>query len=443
MKKIVKLSVILFVLCTILSVSSFASDFDHTANALSELGLFRGTEKGFELDRESTRAEAATMLVRLLGAEDEAMNLTYSAPYTDVYDWAKPYVQYLYEKGLTKGISDTTFGYSEKCTAQQYATFLLRALGYSDGEVGDFTYENALTFAREKGVADGVNCNGEAFLRDNVCAMSYTALSVAPKSGERDLLTKLLASGAIKDAKGYDKHFENHRGFSKALDFLESDRVSRDMKMVSEERINGALARTTTQTVHSASFTDYENPDKSLFAYVGNSEITLSEAYADALNIPKAERKISYKLEYYYKDGNLYINADDSKIKNETSLEGASETLGGMNIKPAAVPISAIKELGAEKKSDGTTEYTVILYADAMNKVLDSENDVKFDAIEYKISEKGGICTAYGADITVARHEEDSRITERILAEITNLKYGDNVTVTFPKNLEEYVNQKG
>lgn len=438
MKKTIKFSVILFTLCMVLSVFAFASDFDHTAKSLSELGLFKGTEKGFELDREPTRAEAATMLVRLLGAEEEAMSLTYTAPYTDVYDWAKPYVQYLYEKGLTKGISETTFGYSLKCTAEQYSTFLLRALGYSDGEGGDFKYENALNFARELGVADGVNCDGKAFLRDNVSAMSYTALSVSPKSGEDNLLTKLIASGAIKDAKGYDKHFENYRNFSKALESLESDRVSRDMKLVTEERMNGALARTTTQVVHSESFEDYENPDKSLFAYVGNAEILLSDEYADAMNIPKDDRKIAYKLEYYYKDGNLYINSDGSKIKSEETLEGASETLGGMNIKPAFVPLSAIKELKSEKKSDGEAEYTVILYPDAMNKLLPSDNEVKFDAIEYKISEKGGICTAYETDITVFRYEEDIKITEKLSATITNLRYGDNVTVTFPKDLESY-----
>lgn len=437
MKKMVRLSVIVFALCMILSVSVFASDFDHTADALSDLGLFRGTGKGFELDREPTRAEAATMLVRLLGAEEEAMTLTYTAPYTDVYDWAKPYVQYLYEKGITKGTSQTLFGYSDKCTAQQYATFLLRALGYSDGENGDFTYENAISFAREKGVFDGVNCNSGAFLRDNVCAMSYTALSAAPKSGEKDLLTKLLNRGAVKNEKGYIELFENHRAFSKALSHLESDRVSRDMKILTEERMNGHLARTTTQTVHSASFADYENPDKSLFAYVGNSEVKLTDEYADALNIPKEERNISFGTEYYYKDGNLYINGNGAKEKAETSIEGASAIFGGMNIKPAGIPLSAVKELRKNVKN-GEEEYTVILYADAMNKLLDADNPVKFDAIEYRIVEKNGICKSYGVDITVFRYEEDIRITEKISAEITNFKYGDNVTVTFPKDLGSY-----
>ena len=39
---------------------------------LDELGLFQGTEQGYELDRTMTRAEGAVMLVRLLGGEAEA-----------------------------------------------------------------------------------------------------------------------------------------------------------------------------------------------------------------------------------------------------------------------------------------------------------------------------------------------------------------------------------
>lgn len=37
---------------------------------LKKLGLFQGTEESFELERNMTRAEAAVMLVRFLGAED-------------------------------------------------------------------------------------------------------------------------------------------------------------------------------------------------------------------------------------------------------------------------------------------------------------------------------------------------------------------------------------
>ena len=45
---------------------------------LDELGLFQGTERGYELDRTMTRAEGAVMLVRLLGRESEVKISTVS-----------------------------------------------------------------------------------------------------------------------------------------------------------------------------------------------------------------------------------------------------------------------------------------------------------------------------------------------------------------------------
>ena len=78
-----------------LTVSAFAADFTECAEHLDNMGLFRGTEQGYELDRAPTRAEAAAMLVRLLGKEEEAGRLAYDAPFTDLQEWEKPYVQYL------------------------------------------------------------------------------------------------------------------------------------------------------------------------------------------------------------------------------------------------------------------------------------------------------------------------------------------------------------
>ena len=84
MKKTLKIFAITLAICIALAVSAFAANFEHCADALFDLGLFRGTNNGYELDREAMRSEAATMLVRLLGAEKEAMKLKYTAPFTDV-----------------------------------------------------------------------------------------------------------------------------------------------------------------------------------------------------------------------------------------------------------------------------------------------------------------------------------------------------------------------
>ena len=43
-----------------------------SAGTLASLGLFRGTDKGYELERTATRAEIAVTLVRLLGKEEKA-----------------------------------------------------------------------------------------------------------------------------------------------------------------------------------------------------------------------------------------------------------------------------------------------------------------------------------------------------------------------------------
>ena len=54
--------------------NGYPGDTEAQAQMLSDLGLFRGTEKGFELEKPMTRAEAAAMLTRLLGAEQAALS---------------------------------------------------------------------------------------------------------------------------------------------------------------------------------------------------------------------------------------------------------------------------------------------------------------------------------------------------------------------------------
>lgn len=193
-----------------LTASAFAANYTNCADSLHEMGLFQGTQNGYDLDRTPTRAEAAVMLVRLLGKEAEAKALTYTAPFTDLKGWEKPYVQYLYSNGLANGTNRTTFNPTGKCTAQMYAVFLLRALGYSD--TADFSYANAIETAREQGIYDTGIINVQNFLRDDAAAASYTVLSVSPKNSEGTLLDQLVSENAITeaDAKSYQNLFSTY-----------------------------------------------------------------------------------------------------------------------------------------------------------------------------------------------------------------------------------------
>ena len=199
-----------------LTASAFAANYTNCADSLHEMGLFQGTQNGYDLDRTPTRAEASVMLVRLLGKEAEAKTLTYTAPFTDLKGWEKPYVQYLYSNGLANGTNRTTFNPTGKCTAQMYATFLLRALGYSD--TADFSYANAIETAREQGIYDTGIINVQNFLRDDAAAASYTVLSVSPKNSEGTLLDQLVSENAITeaDAKRYQSLFSSYAQYREA-----------------------------------------------------------------------------------------------------------------------------------------------------------------------------------------------------------------------------------
>ena len=198
------------------AATAFAANYTNCADSLHEMGLFQGTQNGYDLDRTPTRAEAAVMLVRLLGKEDEAKALTYTAPFTDLKGWEKPYVQYLYSNGLANGTNRTTFNPTGKCTAQMYAVFLLRALGYSD--TADFSYANAIETAREQGIYDTGIINVQNFLRDDAAAASYTVLSVSPKNSEGTLLDQLVSENAITeaDAKRYQSLFSSYAQYREA-----------------------------------------------------------------------------------------------------------------------------------------------------------------------------------------------------------------------------------
>ena len=174
------------------------------ANKLFELGLFRGvgtSEDGtpdFALDRAATRAEAVTMLVRLLGQENAALAGTWETPFTDVADWALPYVGYAYANGLTMGTGATTFGSNDPVSTTQYLTFVLRALGYESGT--DFAWDSAWTLTDELGIMEGYYSAQSGFVRGDAAMVSVAALDISVKGGDKTLLTVIQENLAASEA---------------------------------------------------------------------------------------------------------------------------------------------------------------------------------------------------------------------------------------------------
>lgn len=187
----------------LMSTASFAStDFTKEADQLNDLGLFSGTQAGYELNRIPSRVEGLAMLVRLLGKTEEAESNRYEHPFIDIPNWANASVGYAYKMGLAKGISETTFGARAPLDGNAYATFILRALNYNDLK-GDFNWQQALILATEMGLVSGADKVGmqETFTRNDLVGMSYNALSTPLKGQTRTLMVHLIQRGAVSKEK--------------------------------------------------------------------------------------------------------------------------------------------------------------------------------------------------------------------------------------------------
>lgn len=192
--------------CALLLVASLAggpvrivaaeAGVKHTteADALNKLQLFQGTDHGYELDQTFTRAQGATMLLRLFGWETAAGNAQgLTSPFTDVpaTHWAAKSVAFAYEKALVHGVTNEAFAPDASITGAQFIALTLRALGYAEAEPQQ---------ASELAVSSGLLSANEAkqfaqaavFRRDDMVAVAYSAIQTKLKGSGTTLLQKLV-----------------------------------------------------------------------------------------------------------------------------------------------------------------------------------------------------------------------------------------------------------
>ena len=91
MKRIIAFWMTLVLIC-MCGISASAVAATEEAEALNTLGLLKGTENGYELEKSLTRAEAIALLVRVLGKAEEVETQGKTHPFTDVAPWADGYV---------------------------------------------------------------------------------------------------------------------------------------------------------------------------------------------------------------------------------------------------------------------------------------------------------------------------------------------------------------
>ena len=428
MKKTLKFLVIALALAMSVMITASAASYTSLADDLKDIGMFTGTDVGYELDREPTRAEAAVMLVRMLGEEGNAEAAfeagTISYPFTDVPDWADAQIAYLYTNSLANGISETEFGTSTKCSAQMYCTYLLRVLGYSDKDGGDFTYDGALDFAAQIGLADSVLLSG-TFTRDSLVAVSYQALATDVKETDGNLLSKLIEDGAI-DADAAESITTNIATYDKL------NAVSEAMKSFDVD-----LTQKITMT------TDEETVTLSDMTGTMKANITTDSIEAEIISVTTdTTTEKTSSISTWLKDGWKYIDDGTDKTKMSMDYDQLLETIQNSLMSMDPMPIYCYTDI-AETSEDGKTSYIVSIDPEYFNAILDTvgqslgdaqSTNIEFSKVtqSYTFDESGTLTNkASQMDMNMSYSGSDD-IAATLSSDMKINAIGDSVTIDFP-----------
>lgn len=178
--------------------------------------VLRGDASGnLNWEQPLTRAEAATMVVRLMGLEEQAEAArSKPSPFTDVPDWANGYINTAYAEGLANGVGNGCFDPSGPCQVQDFITMLYRLTHLKEGS--DFSWDTALkdlvedtkaldsyrgggwqvniSFGTQAAMLENYFQNGGPFTREAACDVIYFMLNI--KAGPDDeSLGDLLSAG--------------------------------------------------------------------------------------------------------------------------------------------------------------------------------------------------------------------------------------------------------
>lgn len=158
------------------------ADYLEAVEMLAELGIVKGDDRGnFNPDSTITRAEAATMICRLMGVEEEALAVKTSS-FNDVPSehWAVGYVTKCVELGIINGYGNGNFGPGDPVTYEQMVKLLVCAWGYGEMAEESGGYPTGyLQVAEDYGFAVNTSSmNSAPANRALVAVLFFNALSV-------------------------------------------------------------------------------------------------------------------------------------------------------------------------------------------------------------------------------------------------------------------------
>lgn len=346
MKKLICLCLIVSVLFSAIGIyadESFAYTIDgytvspaaDKADVLQKLGLFHGTEKGFELERAVTRAEAITMVIRMIGEENEAFSFTSTNNFDDVSPehWAQATISYAAQKGYIHGTSETTFEPERTVTGQEFAKMLLTAFGYPEISL-DSAYEAGIKFSllTNEHAKMSVATEGYPLLRNDVVNLCYCALLARMPDGSSFLKDVLIEKGIFDEETLNSlliaEKADSAEGFAWQLNALmpkdENYMFSPlSIKIALAMAANGADGNTRDEILKALQINDLDEFNRFskelIYEYASNEKVNLSIANSLWLNtdtLPGTDFSSEFK-----EAAGEYYDAEIGTVNNENAVD--------------------------------------------------------------------------------------------------------------------------
>lgn len=405
LKKVVAL-VLAFAMVLSMGTVAFAAENATEADALYNLGLLKGystTEKVLGLDDAADAQQAIKLIGVALGWEVDAEA---TVDFTDVADWAVPYVAKAVELGVTNGVSATEFG--TEVDGKRMVTWLLRALGYESAAA----WENTDTLAAEAGITVPT-----ASLRDDVVGVIYESLMAKKVGSDTTLLDDLIAAGTVTEADAIAE------GLKEA--------APEEFALVSAEGFGlAAIKFTFTSDVDSLTVTD-EDAD----AAVANEVVDGSTVIVtfDAAEDQNDEVEVEFDAEG--KDG---VKIDGEKVK-VTLSDRVDPTLVSVTVDNAKTFVVKYSEpinmdpadLGTQVfdnvKIDGSKFVGTATQSDDLTEITYKSNNA-YDANSYTFTTQdvedyaGFVASSEDVTVTVVTDDAAPVLTEVKVVDRTNLE---------------------
>ena len=232
------------------SAASYADvsseDNVEAVDVLQAVGVMVGDEDGnFNPDEYVTRNEMAVVMSNLLALN--VSNFTSSSiPFTDVPDWAAPYVAACYADGITSGTSDTTYGGDDTVTAAQAGLMMLKALGHFQysSDFGSDWQLSAVRQASSTDLYDGVDAGASsAMTRNEVAQLALNALEATMVEPSSDGSTIVVGDITVSSNVSYDERTSSNNQYASISNDHADDSDSQYTIELGEELYDGDLEK--------------------------------------------------------------------------------------------------------------------------------------------------------------------------------------------------------